>query len=137
MHCDKVVITHVKNEEYMLQWWIPHHAKKFDFGVVIDYNSTDKSMQMFRDLVPNWQIIQSNNKDFNALNCDIEVFHIEKQIFDQTAKQTPFKPYVMTLNSTEFLVGNINKLRPLTFRSQKFVACAIIVTGKQIGRAHV
>lgn len=124
----KIVITHVRNEEYLLQWWIPHHAKKFDFGVVIDYGSTDKSMQMFKELVPHWQIIPSRNKDFNALNCDVEVFEIEGAIFNQLRQQgNPFAPWVVALNSTEFLIGDTNKLRPLAFRSQKFLACDIMV----------
>jgi hypothetical protein len=124
----KIVVTHVRNEEYLLQWWIPHHAKKFDFGVVIDYGSTDGSMDMFRKLVPHWQIIPSRNKDFNALNCDVEVFEIEGAIFNQLKQQgNPFAPWVVALNSTEFLIGDTNKLKPLTFRSQKFLACDIMV----------
>lgn len=127
MNCLKAVVTHVRNEEYMLQWWIPHHAKKFDFGVVIDYNSTDKSMQMFKDLVPHWQIVPSRNKDFGALNCDIEVYQIEREIFRQIGQQSPARPYVMALNSTEFLIGDTNKLLATDFRTQKYIPCDTMV----------
>ncbi len=122
MKAKRVVVTHVRNEEYLLKWWIPHHKEKFDFGVVIDYGSTDESMELFRKHVPHWQILQSSNKDFNAVNCDMEVRHIEAQIFNALPRS-----YVIALNSTEFLIGDTSKLEVIHMRSQKLIPCDSMV----------
>lgn len=121
MKAPTIVIIHIKNEEYMLKWWLQHHVNKFDGGVVIDYNSTDGSLDLVKKLAPNWTIVKSVNKDFSALNCDIEVFNIEKQIQQQYRGA-----YVIVLNVTEYLIGDTTKLAHVPFRVQKLVPCDII-----------
>lgn len=90
------VITHVYNESYMLGWWLRHHRDVFDHGIVIDYASTDNTVQMCRDLVPTWEVRQSRNSDFNAIACDAEVMDVERSI----------DGFKMTLTATEFLHCN-------------------------------
>ena len=34
----KIVVLSTDTEQYMLNWWLPHTAKKFDFGVIVDFN---------------------------------------------------------------------------------------------------
>ncbi|MEP2030546.1 MAG: glycosyltransferase family 2 protein [Paracoccaceae bacterium] len=93
----KLVISHFFNEEYLLPWWLKHHRELFDHGVLIDYHSTDRSIDICRELVPDWEIISSENKLFSALDCDFEVMKHEAR-FPDTWK--------IALNTTEFLVGD-------------------------------
>jgi hypothetical protein len=88
------LISHFYNEEFLLPYWLKHHTKLFDHGVMIDYQSTDRSVEIIRDLVPHWEIRPSHNKDFNAFNLDTEVMDIEQE----------FKGWKMCLNTTEFLM---------------------------------
>jgi hypothetical protein len=91
------VISHFYNEEYLLPWWLDHHKKLFDHGVMIDYGSTDKSVSLIRKHCPNWEILRSVNNQFNARLVDEEISSVEKGIFG----------WRICLNITEFLVGNV------------------------------
>ena len=123
----RFVICHVRNESYLLNWWLQHHKDKFDHGIIIDYHSTDRSMDLVKQITPTWQVIKSANKDFNAANCDIEVMNIERSI----QQQYPYA-WMITLNVTEFLIGNTRKLlsafkskKPV--RMQKLLACDVMI----------
>jgi hypothetical protein len=88
------VIIHVFNEEYLLPFWLNHHKDIFDQGILIDYRSTDKTVDICKKICPHWTIVTSRNKDFSAGNVDLEVMDIESQI----------KGIKMVLNVTEFVV---------------------------------
>jgi hypothetical protein len=88
------VIAHIYNEEYLLPFWLEHHKKIFDHGIIINYNSTDKSMEIVRSICPTWQIIESRNNTFEPIGIDAEVMDIERSILG----------YKMALNVTEFLM---------------------------------
>lgn len=122
----RIIITHIKNEEYLLNWWLPHHKEKFDHGIIIDYGSTDRSIELIKKITPSWQIVPSRNKDFNALNCDLEVMDIERSIQNQYPGT-----WVMALNATEFLVGNTKRLFRLNPRDaikiQKLISCDTMI----------
>ncbi len=92
----RIVITHFFNEEYLLPWWLQHHRPLFDHGVLIDYHSTDRSVEICRDLVPGWEVITSENADFSGILCDFEVMKHEQR-FPGCWK--------IALNTTEFLVA--------------------------------
>lgn len=77
----------------MLNWWMPHHAALFDHGVVIDYASTDRSLNIVKEHAPHWEIRQSRNEMFDAVACDAEVMDIERSI----------DGWKMALTATEFL----------------------------------
>lgn len=87
------VLCHFYNEEYLLPYWLNHHKYMFGHGILIDYNSTDSSVDIIKSIVPNWEIIQSRNDTFDAHKCDMEVMDIEKDI----------KGWKIVLNVTEFL----------------------------------
>lgn len=88
------VISHIFNEEYLLPFWLEHHKKIFDHGIIINYQSTDKSMEIVKAICPTWQIIESRNNIFEPIGIDAEVMDIEKTI----------SGYKMALNVTEFLM---------------------------------
>lgn len=96
----KTILTHFFNEEYLLPWWLKHHKDKFDWGVCINYASTDRSVEIIKDICPKWTVVDSINDMFDARLCDQEVIKYEKQI----------PGWKTTLNVTEFLVGDFSIL---------------------------
>lgn len=96
----RTVLTHFYNEEYLLPLWLEHHRKYFDFGILIDYASTDRSVEIIRDICPHWQVFPSTNSYFDAAKCDNEVEFYERQL----------PGWRIALTVTEFLVGDIDKL---------------------------
>lgn len=89
----KTVISHFYNEEYLLPWWLEHHRRMFDHGIMIDYRSTDESRRIIETYVPDWQILDSRNDEFSAVECDKEVMSIEQSLIG----------WKIALNTTEFL----------------------------------
>ena len=93
------IITNVYNEEYLLPFWIEHHKKLMDNGiidhvVVVDYRSTDNSMNIIRNMCPTWEIVTTKNEHFGAEENDNELMEIEQRIMG----------YKLILNTTEFLM---------------------------------
>ena len=43
------VISHFYNEEYLLPWWLAHHTKLFDHGILINKGSTDRSVEICKN----------------------------------------------------------------------------------------
>ena len=87
------ILSHFYNEEYLLPWWLKHHREIADHGILIDYASTDRSVEIIRECCPTWEIIPSRNEFFGAAECDAEVMDIEKRV----------SGYKIALNTTEFL----------------------------------
>jgi hypothetical protein len=92
------VLTNVYNEEYLLPFWLEHHKRIFDHGIIIDYRSTDNSMDIVRRICPTWTIITTRNSHFDAKLIDEEFMDIERSI----------EGYKIILNTTEFLIGPTN-----------------------------
>ena len=63
----KTLLCHFYNEEYMLPWFLNHHKQIFDHGIMIDYHSTDRSVEIIREICPTWAIITSRNPDFQLI----------------------------------------------------------------------
>jgi hypothetical protein len=87
------IIAHFFNEEYLLPWWLSHHVALADDGILIDYGSTDRSVDICRRLAPGWRIVRSRNDFFDARAADLEVMDIECSIGG----------WKLALNVTEFL----------------------------------
>lgn len=111
------LISHFYNEEYLLPWWLKHHSKIFDNAILIDYHSTDRSVEIIKNLCPNWAIIKSRNENFEARLVDNEVMDIEKSI----------EGYKIVLNTTEFLVP-IDKNSLLSNSLEESESCYSIPT---------
>ena len=91
------LLTNVYNEEYLLPFWLHHHKDMFDDIIIIDYDSTDKSMEICKNICPKCKIIKSRNREFCAVEIDEEFMDIENTI--QGIK--------IVLNTTEFLFSEI------------------------------
>jgi hypothetical protein len=90
------VICHVFNEDLLLPYWVRHHRELFDHGILIDYASTDRTVDVWRELAPaSWQVVPSRNRDFAGRTIDDEVMDYERL-------RAP--GWTVTLNVTEFLV---------------------------------
>lgn len=92
----RVLIAHFYNEEYLLPWWLNHHKNLFDYGILIDHNSTDNSRQIIQSLVPDWRIVNTRLTEFDAYLTDLEVMSYENEL--------PKNCWKITLNITEFLL---------------------------------
>lgn len=96
----RTVITHFFNEEYLLPWWLMHHRKFFDHGIMINYDSTDRSVDIIKEYCPTWDIVTSRNRQFGAVECDYEVMDYEASV----------KGWKTCLNVTEFMIGDFSLL---------------------------
>jgi len=92
----KTLLCHFYNEEWMLPWFLKHHRQIFDHGIMIDYHSTDRSVEIIQEICPTWDIVTSRNPNFQADNIDSEVNDIESQI----------EGWKICLNVTEQLIGD-------------------------------
>ena len=117
----KIVLTHVYNESYLLKWWIPHHQKRFDHGIIIDYNSTDDTRELVKELAPNWEFIDSQYKMFGAVDNTNEMTFYEKLVQEKYPGA-----WMISLTATEFFVGDTSKLIPSS-PQDLYVACDIMV----------
>ena len=87
------LLTNVFNEEYLLPFWLIHHKNMFDEIIIIDYNSTDKSIEICKSICPDCKIIKTRNAYFDAEDIDKEFMDIENTI----------EGIKIVLNTTEFL----------------------------------
>ena len=87
------LLSHIYNEEYLLPFWLQHHKDMFDEIIIIDYNSTDRSVEICKTICPDCKIITSRNENFDATLVDKEVMDIENTI----------EGIKIVLNTTEFL----------------------------------
>lgn len=112
----KTILTHFFNEEYLLPWWLEHHQKYFDWGVLINYGSNDRSVEIIKDICPKWKVVDSINDWFDARMCDREVMQYERQI----------PGWKITLNVTEFMVGDYSVLNDVPDQELK-IPCSVMV----------
>jgi hypothetical protein len=111
-----VVICHVRNEEFLLPFWLAHHRHLFEHGVIIDYASTDRTRELAEH--SGWEVRPSRNAWFDPPAVDAEVMDVEAQFGDGVWK--------MVLNVTEYLF--VSRLSKITDRcASKVVAVALEV----------
>jgi hypothetical protein len=96
----KTILSHFYNEEYLLPWWLEHHKKYFDHGILVDQRSTDNSVNIIKSICPTWEVIQSRNDLFDCCGTDSEMQELESKLTGWRA----------TLTTTEFLCGNYDML---------------------------
>jgi hypothetical protein len=69
----------------------------FDRAVLINQNSSDKSLQILRDFAPStWQVVDSGYEFFSAVQIDLEVVYHEQS--------SRVEDWRIALTTTEFLV---------------------------------
>jgi hypothetical protein len=90
-------ITHIFNEALLLPWWVLHHRGVFDSMLVINYGSTDNSMEIVREMAPGWTIVDSELLEFDASKLDAQVMAVERTL------PTGPDEFKLVLNTTEFM----------------------------------
>jgi hypothetical protein len=113
----RTVICHFYNEEWLLPFWLQHHSKLFDHGIMIDYHSTDRSRKIIKEICPTWEIRTTKNDFFDSALIDREVETIEKEILG----------WRICLNVTEFLYGNYSRLEETTKNTQYLIGNYVFV----------
>jgi hypothetical protein len=108
---DLTIISHFYNEEYLLPHWLNHHKKIFKNGIMIDYDSTDNSVEIIKEICPEWRIVKSVNVDFDHIFLNHEVENYEREI----------NGFRICLNTTEFILGNFDSLTSITEPTQLLV----------------
>ena len=113
----KTILSHFYNEEYLLPFWLEHHKKIFDHGILIDYHSNDRSVEIIKTICPNWEVVKSRNEFFGATSIDREVEDIEIKI----------NGWRICLNTTEFIIGNFNILENISQETNFLIPACIMV----------
>ena len=91
-----ILLTHMRNEEYLLPQWIRHNAPHFDLAILLDYNSSDQSLDIIRREAPStWSVVQSKYAQFDCRGADEELMEIERQYPND---------WKIVLTITEFIV---------------------------------
>jgi len=94
-----ILFGNIYNEEYLLPFWLEHHKNMFDHGVIIDYHSTDNSVNIIKQICPTWEVFTTKTIFEHTL--------IDKEHQEYEQKYQGIK---IVLNVTEFLVYNNNDI---------------------------
>ena len=98
-----VMITHQRNEELFMPFFIMHHSPMFDEAILIDFESDDGTLGILEKFAPpSWKTVKSTTGSvFDALKLDEQVMAHEKEFPEDWA---------VALTTTEFLV--VQDFRP-------------------------
>src|SRR5262249_3041033 len=99
--------------------WLRHHTRLFDHGVLIDYRSSDRSLEIIRELAPGWEVRPSRNEKFHSVSIDTEVMDVEKE----------FPGWKMCLNVTEFVMHDDLRRFFTQFERDRPDALGLVTTG--------
>ena len=120
----KIVVLSTDTEQYLLQWWLPHHVKKFDFGVVVDFgwgDESDNTYELYKKHAPHWRYYKVTQKEVSNFLWDVFLIKIEKDLLAELPNS-----YIMTLNPTEFLIGNMSFFDKVTNKRQYLIPCHLM-----------
>lgn len=92
--CNAVLFSHFYNEELLMPFWIDQHRHMFDDAMLVDFGSTDRSVDILRERAPaGWKVYHwGNNFDFAKFRTE---FMIKEKLFPGAWK--------IFLTTTEFL----------------------------------
>lgn len=97
----RTLLSHILNEEILLPAWLTHHKKLFTHGIIFDCGSTDKSLQIIKEICPTWTIKDISGEDISNEKLDIAMIQSE---------ETKINGWKCCLNVTEYLViDNLEK----------------------------
>lgn len=89
------VVIGTYNEEFMLPHWLEHHVPLFDKGIILDYKSTDSTLDIIKKYAPDWTVITAKNYQwFDAEVNDKEMMECEEKL----------PGWKICLNTTEFIL---------------------------------
>jgi hypothetical protein len=120
----KIAVLSTDTEHYLLQWWFPHTAKKFDFGVVVDFgwgDESDNTYELYKKHVPHWRYYKVTQHEISNFLWDVLLIKIEKDLLNEFPGS-----WITTLNATEFLIGNLKFLDSYSQNTQLLIPCHLM-----------
>jgi hypothetical protein len=87
------LFTHILNEEELIENWINHHKQLVDHCVILDFGSTDNTINIIQKMCPTWEI----KKPTEGFGYCVNDIHLLEQ---------KYLGWKITLNITEFLLIN-------------------------------
>ena len=87
------LFTTVLDGEPLLPYWLEHHRRLFNHGVIVLYPCTDNSEEIIKKMCPKWEIVKPVHRP--KYSCE----GADKEVMTQEAKHKGWK---MALNITEF-----------------------------------
>lgn len=88
------LLSHFLNEEILLPHWVRHHREMFDHAILVDYGSTDSSLEIIKDMWPTAEVVKTSNNPLNIYHTDKEMMGLE----------TTVDGWKVILNIPEFIV---------------------------------
>ena len=90
--------SHVWNEELLIPGWIKWHQQLApDSVTIVDHHSTDRTVEIIKNLAPAWRVIPSRLEWFDAGPVDHEISDIESML------PTSEEDWKICLNTTEYI----------------------------------
>lgn len=87
------LFTTVLDGEPLLPYWLEHHRRLFDHGVIVLYPCKDNSRKIIEKICPDWDVVKPvHHPNYSCAGAD-------KEVMTQEAKHKGWK---MALNITEF-----------------------------------
>ena len=120
----KIAVLSTDTEQYLLQWWFPHTVKKFDFGVVVDFgwgDESDNTYELYKKHAPHWRYYKVTQQEVSNFLWDVLLIKIEKDLLAEFPGS-----WIMTLNPTELLVGNLDFLDSYNTNKQVLIPCHLM-----------
>lgn len=113
-----VLFSHFYNEELLLPFWIDQHRNMFDEAMLLNFNPTDRSVDIIRNRAPvGWKVYHwGSNFDFVKFRTD---FMVNEKLYPDAWK--------IFLTTTEFLVHDdlprllMHEDMPSAFRFRSYV----------------
>ena len=120
------IISHILNEEYLLPFWLEHHASIFDHGIMIDSGSTDRSIELIRKMCPTWSIVDEY-PEMDGIVLKVSEFFIpgDSLVYSMFPKKDPknlkeFFDAKFTLEGTSPIQGIILRYDPTCVGNEHF-----------------
>ena len=113
-----VLFSHFYNEELLLPFWIDHHRHMFDYAMLVNFNSTDRSVDIIRSRAPEGWKVHHWGSNFDLVKFRKDFMANEKMFPDS---------WKIFLTTTEFLVHDdlstllMQESMPSAFRFRSYV----------------
>lgn len=73
------LFCHFLNEEILLPSWLEHHKKLFSHGVMLDWGSSDRSVEIIKEMCPTWEVIKFDKNENRSQACLWKIQELESE----------------------------------------------------------
>ena len=111
-------VVHFHNDEFLLPYWILHHAHLFDGVTAVDVRSDDSSASLFQQYAPSqWHLVNVTALTLDGQELDNEVaFHEQRfgQIWRVALSASEFVVHQSLRSELQAMERNVEAVRLLT-----------------------